>query len=102
MSCRKTWTAGLIVLAVASSPRAKAQVPAAGAVPGGAPAAAPAALGGAVQAWVLLSRLFPWRLPRPGRSGDSSDYQARISMRVSQNYVVLSLVRWQTTCLLGQ
>src|SRR4051794_36929891 len=47
MSCRKTWTAGLIVLAVASSPKAKAQVPAAGAVPGGAANAAPAALGGA-------------------------------------------------------
>jgi hypothetical protein len=47
MSCRKTWTAGLIMLAVASSPSARAQVPAAGAVPGAGANAAAAGLGGA-------------------------------------------------------
>jgi hypothetical protein len=47
MSCRKTWVAGLFILAVASAPRARAQAPAAGAAPGGVSNAASAGLGGA-------------------------------------------------------
>ena len=78
MSCRKTWTAGLIVLAVASSPRAKAQVPAAGAVPGGA-ASGPrgpgwcwhgAGLGAPVAA-------VPVAAAAPGQFGECSGSQAQ-------------------------
>ncbi len=47
MSSPKTWVAGLLVFAVASSPRVWAQIPAAGAPPGGASTAAATALGGA-------------------------------------------------------
>src|SRR5271157_5753119 len=47
MSSPKTWVAGLLVFAVASSPRVWAQIPAAGAPPGGASTAAATALGAA-------------------------------------------------------
>ena len=47
MSSRKTWGASLLVLAVASSPKVWAQIPATGAAAGGAPSAATAGLGAA-------------------------------------------------------
>src|SRR5208337_4002925 len=47
MSSPKTWVAGLLVLALASSPRTRAQDAGAAAVPGGASTAAASGLGAA-------------------------------------------------------
>ncbi len=47
MSSRKTWVAGLFILALASAPPAWAQIPGVGAAPGGASGAASAGLGAA-------------------------------------------------------